>query len=71
MMYIGHRLGNFKPFDAPSTPTFASHGDQYGAVIGPFKTRRAQKWAAQYGQGNPHFQTVDDAERLSKLPPAR
>ena len=37
-----------------------------GPCIGPFKTKRAAVWAATWGYMNPHFQHVDDAERLSK-----
>lgn len=36
------------------------------AVIGPFRTKRAAKWAEKYGENNPHFQHVRDAERISK-----
>lgn len=38
----------------------------YMAIIGPFWTKRACLWAEKYGYNNPHFQTVDDAERISK-----
>ena len=46
-------------------PTEAKYGRLYSAFIGPFRTVRAAKWMAQYGQGNPHLQTVDDAERAA------
>ena len=54
---------------------FTSHGtpergdfddDRYTCVVGPFKTKRAALWAEKHGYNNPHFQHVNDAERLSK-----
>lgn len=36
------------------------------AVIGPFRTVRGAEFMRQYGEGNPHCQTVGDAERLAK-----
>lgn len=46
-----------------------SHGDTYAAVMGPFRTRWAARFTAACGQGNPHIQHVDDAERLCRLYP--
>jgi hypothetical protein len=68
MKYIGYNkeTQSFKPFDSDSEPTNESHGSIFIYVIGPFKTRRAQKWSVLYGKNNPHFQHVNDAERLSK-----
>jgi hypothetical protein len=67
--YIGiDRLTHkFKAFRYIKTPTEANCGDLFAAVIGPFKTKRAALWAEQYGQNNPHFRHVDDAERLCRL----
>ena len=45
----------------------ATEASGYLAVIGPFRTRRAALWAEKYGRNNPHFQHVNDAERLSKM----
>ena len=67
MYFIGHKTGKLVAFDCDYIPTEKSHGHLYGAVIGSFKTRRAQKWAEQYGYMNPHFYHVDDAERISKI----
>ena len=68
MKYIGMIKGkNFEIFNFPGTPTVESHGHIYSYVVGPFKTARAQVWAAEYGRNNPHFQHVNDAERISKL----
>ncbi len=52
-------------FRYKGTPTQESHGDRYAAVIGPFRTMRAARFMAECGQGNPHLQTVADAERLA------
>ena len=64
--YVGCYHGEREAFRYATNPTGESHGDLYGAVIGPFKTKRAALWAAKYGRGNPHFRHVDDAERLSR-----
>jgi hypothetical protein len=48
-------------------PTFGTHGHIYAAVVGPFRTLKAAKWAEKRGFLNPHFQTVSDAERLCRL----
>lgn len=68
-LYVG-RIA-FKPsviFRAASTPTEATHGHLYAAVIGPFRTKRGAEWMADpvKGQGNPHCRCVADAERLAK-----
>lgn len=63
--YVGHRGSGavgFVAFRSTEEPTEATHGDRFAAVVGPFQTRRAARWAEQYGQSNPHFQTVEDAE---------
>lgn len=68
--YIGYvaGTGTMERFRADTEPTSASHGERYVFVIGPFRTARAARWAVKYGLGNPHFQHVDDAERISRLP---
>lgn len=48
-------------------PIHATHGHLYAAVIGPFRTLKGARYMEQYGRGNPHLQTVDDAERLARL----
>lgn len=63
--YVGHTRTGLIAFKCPTTPTVNSHGDKFIAVVGPFKTKRAAKWAERYGKGNPHFRHVDDAERLA------
>lgn len=64
-MYIGHASGRLIAFDSVTPPTQSSHGHLYGAVIGPFRTRRAQLWAEKHGAQNPHFRCVNDAERIA------
>ena len=67
--YVGwmNNINNFCMFSSCITPTRESHGHRFAATVGPFRTKRAAIWAAKYGKDNPHFQHVDDAERLCKL----
>ena len=66
-IYVGVRFPlQREVFRSHLEPTGESHGELYGAVIGPFKTVRAAEFMAQQGGNNPHCQTVDDAERISK-----
>jgi hypothetical protein len=65
--YIGiTHDGEWEGFSSTTEPTRESEGERYAAVIGAFRTRRAQSWALKYGKNNPHFQHVRDAERLSQ-----
>ena len=64
--YVGLTVGNRTVFQSATVPTFDTHGDTYNAVIGPFVTKRGAEFMAQYGAGNPHCQTVSDAERLAQ-----
>lgn len=36
-------------------------------AVGPFRTRHAAEYMGRYGIGNPHLQTVADAERISRI----
>lgn len=65
-IYVGVKSGKSTVFKCFYTPTQKSHGSRYTYVIGPFDTMRGAKYMADYGRGNPHLQTVADAERLSK-----
>ncbi len=38
----------------------------FGHAIGPFRTRFAAELMADFGEGNPHMQHVEDAERIAK-----
>ena len=66
--YVGVRVedGVYERFQAWGTPVRETHGKQYAAVIGPFKTVRGARFMADYGKGNPHCQHVDDAERIAR-----
>lgn len=64
--YVGLNGGNRLIFKSLNTPTKESHGDLFKAVIGPFRTGKGAKYMAQYGAGNPHCQTVAEAEKLAK-----
>lgn len=63
--------GEWTAFRADCAPTYGTHGDRFGAVIGPFRTRRGAVFMAKYGRGNPHLQAVADAERLAKSEESR
>jgi len=53
-------------FKSATKPTEATHGHQYLAVIGPFRTKAGAEFMANNGWNNPHCQCVADAERLAK-----
>lgn len=56
----------YERFLSTEIPTFSTHGEQYNAVIGPFRTKVGALFLIHFGHANPHCQTVCDAERLSK-----
>jgi hypothetical protein len=66
--YVGILVASIgrEMFQAEATPTTESHGTKYAAVIGPFKTKRGAAYMKQFGQSNPHCQTVSQAEALGK-----
>ena len=64
--FIGvRRDGQFEIFESKVEPTFSTHS-QYRGYIGPFKSKTACKWALIYGPTSKKFNTVGDAERLSR-----
>ena len=65
-IYVGVKGAKRKVFRSAKTPTFASHGKRFAAVIGPFRTKAGAEAMAKYGRNNPHLQTVADAERMAK-----
>ena len=71
MIFLGYRTTTNTVertiFTSAANPTFATHGTQYNAVVGPFRTRRGARFMRDYGQGNPHCRCVRDAERLGKM----
>ncbi len=65
--YLGKRpQGDWALFAFHCTPTKETHGHLYTCAQGPFCTRLAARWFNRYGWGNPHVQTVADAERLAR-----
>jgi hypothetical protein len=66
MIFLGYNVGGKEIFQSDTIPTWKSHGGQYAAVVGPFKTVRGAKAMLHYGDGNPHMLTVADAERIGK-----
>lgn len=64
--YVGCKEAAREVFQSENTPTEASHGRRYLAVIGPFDTKQGAEFMAEHGQGNPHCQCVADAERLAE-----
>lgn len=67
-IYLGLRTDPYtrEIFRAASTPTTATHGAKYVAVIGPFQTRRGAEYMRDYGRNNLHYRTVADAERIAR-----
>ena len=66
-LYVGvPKKGAYQVFRSATTPTQKTHGDRFFAVIGPFRTKAAADIMAKYGKGNPHLQTVAQAEKLAK-----
>lgn len=63
--YVGQRNGFRQVFSSLEKPTDASHGDDYTAVIGPFRTRAGAEFMRKHGENNPHCRTVRDAENLA------
>jgi hypothetical protein len=47
--------------------TVQGYGEARGfsAAIGPFQTRFAAELTADYGEGNPHMQTVEETEAIA------
>jgi hypothetical protein len=65
LIYIGLNKDGRTMFTCESAPTRASHGVQYQAVIGPFRTESGAIYMRDRGANNPHCQGVEDAERLA------
>lgn len=63
---VGKTTGCYVAFATRIIPNWNLTGTIYGAIIGPFATRRGARFMARSGRGNPHLQTVADAERIAK-----
>lgn len=70
-IYLGLDEQTREVFRAEQEPTFATHGNRFAAVVGPFRTMRAAVFMRDYGQGNPHCQCVADAERIARAEQAK
>ena len=55
---------HYEAFQHAGNPT-PETTPRYTYVVGPFRTKRAAKWAEEFGARNPHFGSVADAERIS------
>jgi hypothetical protein len=64
--YVGCKPGEWHVFKSDIEPTTETHGRLYNACIGPFRTKRGAEFMRKHGKGNPHCQTVAQAERLAK-----
>lgn len=65
--YVGRTEdGEYAVFPSAETPTLDSHSRLYSVVIRPFGSLRGAHFMAQFGSGNPHCRTVEDAERLAR-----
>ena len=53
-------------FKAATEPTERAYSGRYGAVIGPFRTKRGAAFMAAHGANNPHVHNVADAERIAR-----
>jgi hypothetical protein len=63
--YLGTtRTGERRVFLSATTPTEATHGEEFISVLGPFRTLRAAMLTAMT-HPNPHIQHVQDAERIA------
>ena len=67
-LYVGVKSDlNMERFRSKETPVRSSHGHLYAAVIGPFRTVAGAEYMVNFGKGNPHCQTVSQAERLGRI----
>lgn len=58
--------GSREVFFAGNEPADESYDALYAIVIGPFRTAGGAEIVRDYGRGNPHVQTVEDAERIAR-----
>ena len=66
MIFLGLKQARREVFRADRTPTVDTHGRDYDAVIGPFRTLRGARFMRDHGRNNPHCRCVAEAERLVK-----
>jgi hypothetical protein len=67
-LYVGKKRDGFRElFWSDFVPTYESHGNKYKYAIGPFRTKRGAEFMRDYGEGNPHCRSTNEAEKLAKL----
>lgn len=67
MIFVGVTYSNKRVIVTSTfTPTFKTHGNRYACMIGPFQTWDGAEFMARFGAGNPHCQTVAEAEILAQ-----
>ena len=66
-IWLGISLNNTtrELFNYHTAPTFRSHGDKYICAIGPFRTKKGAEFMRDHGSGNPHCQSVNQAEHIA------
>lgn len=65
--YVGIQDGlKRKVFRSIGTPVWETHGTEFLAVIGPFRTKAGAEFMRDFGQGNPHCCNVRQAEYLAR-----
>jgi len=64
--YVGYMPKTLRPqvFRSSLKPTFATHGEVYSYVVGPFRTERGAQYMATHDRA-PLCRGVADAERLA------
>jgi len=66
--YVGRdKAWTYRAFSLAYRPTERKQGRRWVYVIGPFRTKRAALWVERFGELNPHFRSVEDAEQLARL----
>lgn len=54
-------------FQSIVEPTAATHGNLYGFVLGPFRTKRVASYAANLDEGKVLYSKVGEYERAAKI----
>mgnify|MGYP003420727257 FL=1 len=73
-LYVGtnSKKGVRRAFKSTKTPTEASHGHEFAAVLGPFRTKRGAEWCASHPGAWGSIAQMEDAAREAAMQmPAR
>jgi hypothetical protein len=65
-LYVGCTPGRWEVFRSACEPTRSSHGRQFNAAIGPFRTIGGAAVMVAWGPANPHCRSVGEAEGLAR-----